>query len=171
MTATTATVYVKPTFASSGGGGAVVYIPFRAVTGLYSAINARSASTSRKKFWKSPKDAPWVDPQTGKPTVEFAQHWDYVVEKILGGSNNKTLPQVENLITYGQAEALFSSLIAGALSQQINANAQALDTMKQVLAAAAVPGVAQIPPVQLQPADVTPATPIFGDTGGGGGGD
>jgi hypothetical protein len=94
---------------------------------------------------------------------------DYIAEKVLGGSNNKTLPQVENLITYSQAESLFSTLIGAALQQQVTANAQVLEAMRQTLVAAAVPGTVQIPPVQLQPADVTPTiVPVPPETGGGG---
>lgn len=169
MGTTTATFYLRPGFQPSGGTGAVFYAVFRGVTGLFSAVTATTGGV-RKKNWKPDRDSAWVDPQTGKPSVQLVQFVDYISEKVLGGSTNKTLPQVENLITYAQAQSLFTTLIGAALSQQINANAQALDAVKQVLMSAGTPGVTQIPPVQLAPAEVNQPT-LPDSPGGDGGGD
>jgi hypothetical protein len=172
LSTTTATVFLRPTFGTGGGGGAVVFFPFRSVSGLYSAINSGGAGV-RRKDWKPDRNSAWFDKE-GRPSVQFVKFIDYIADKVLGGSNNKTLPEVESLITYSQAQSLFTDLFSQAIQAQTNANAQALDAMKQVLIAAAVPGTAQIPPVQLQPVDVTPPPyipPDIGSAGGGGGGD
>lgn len=171
MGTTTATLYLRPSFSAGGGGGAVILIPLRFVTGLFSAVTAVSASTSRNKDWKPDRDSAWVDPKTGKPTVQLVKFVDYVAEKVLGGSNNKTLPQVESLITYAQAQSLFTTLIGAALAQQVSAIAQSADATRQVLVAAGTAGAAQIPPVPLAPADVNQPTLPESPGGDGGGGD
>jgi len=168
---TTATFYIRPHFSGAGFASATFYLPFRGVTGLYSNINAVPARTSRKKRWKLPKDDAWVVPGTGKPTADFALHWDYIVEKVLGGSNNKTLPEVENLVTTSQLDTVVASLRGEAQAAQLNAVAQALAAVRELLMAGAYPGATQIPPVPLQPAEVTapyvpPADP--GTSAGGG---
>ena len=83
---------------------------------------------------------------------EWDNFFQYLNDTFLKMPNGPTLPDVASSVTASQARSIAGEVVASALSQQANANAQALSAVVQVTKTAALAGAAQIPPVQLSPA-------------------
>lgn len=178
MATTTFFGFVKPrgalTTSAHRSSGFVAYIPVRAVSGLYSS-SLNASTTQTKKDWRPRKSVAigYVGGDRSKPVEvddTWFQHFRYVGNNKLGGPNFPTLPVVASFVTQTQVDAQFSS----AIDQFTTALAQSVAQMQEVVKAAGLAGAAQLPPVVLARQETNPtpiSTPIFGDTGGGGGGD
>lgn len=139
---------VNPVLSAARTSGLVFYLPFRDVSGLYSAGLRAATNTRNLKSWKPSVNAPLTDEQ-GRITPAWNQFINYLIETVLGGSNFATLPDIANFATTSQVESIANNAIVQALKAQGTANAQALAAVVQVAQVAALPGATQIPPVQL----------------------
>lgn len=80
------------------------------------------------------------------------QWWNcfkYVIDEVLAIQDGLSLRDVKAAADYAAIEAIASRSSAAATDQQVRQNAVVLQTLAQVTAVAALPGVEQVPPVQL----------------------
>jgi hypothetical protein len=167
MADTAAVLLIRPQLGASVGvsrsTAAVLFVPWRGVSGLFSSSGITSATAKNLKSWKPSALAPVVDDK-GCITPAWNKFIDYLIETVLGGASAPTLPQVQRSIGYSEAQSLIVNAVAAALQQQVQSNAQSLAAAVEVLKSNTLTGAVQIPTVQLQPIDVTPPP----DRGGGG---
>lgn len=164
MAATDSFVFVRPRAVASAGNGATGSVSFfaaRASTGIYSSrAIGKTNSTGRKVI--RPVGVPMVG-QDGLPTQAWSDWFVYIEKQFLNMLNGPTLPDVSKYVTTGQATAIANEAVQAGLAQQANANAQSIQTIREVVQTAALPGAMQIPPPKLY-SDFTP-TP-FDSSGG-----
>jgi hypothetical protein len=163
MASTGAVFYVRPyglTGTSAGRTtGAVLYLPIRAVSGVY--------QTGVSSTQARPNDVAWL-PLAGTPigrtkpdgTVVMDPAWYRAFEHLfnvkIGGRFAPSLPDVVTTVESTQAAAVQSGQQVGALTQQSQANAESLNVVRQVVQNNALTGAAQIPPVVLNPYEQIP---------------
>ena len=163
MASTGAVFYVRPYAVAAGiaarSTGAVMYLPIRAVSGVYQT--GVSSTQSR------PNDVAWLpSAQTpigrAKPdgSVVMDPAWyrafQHMFEVKLGGRSAPSLPDVVTTVENTQAAAVQSGQQVSALTQQGQANAESLNVVRQVVQNNALAGSAQIPPVVLNPYEQIP---------------
>jgi len=166
-------VYFRPTIRGPQGTGAVVYFSHRQVAGIYSTVNLSGSTV--KKDWRPHAGVPvgYVNGDRSKPVTiseEWLRHFRFLGNAKLGGSNFPTLPDVANFVTQQQIDAQ----LAAAQDQWQAANAQTLQALLEVVKSAGLTGADQVPSAVLARQETNPqpiVNPIFGETGGGGGGD
>lgn len=177
MTSSAAVVYVRPTIRGPRGGRGVVLATHRQVAGLYTTSLTRSVS---KKNWRPHGGVSIGDvvDQNGNPTgqsvkvnPDWMRHFADLGQRKLGGATFPTVPDITEIFQLSQSNATAISQIQTALEQMVNANAQSLAALLQVVQTAALAGAAQIPPVVLarQETNIPPAPDPLGGAGGGGG--
>lgn len=159
MPTTAAVLYIRPTgtavIAAARRTAATLYVPLRTLTGLFSTAGVtKSKDTHNLKAWFPSQRVPLAGQELMQP--EWYRFFQYLTETVLGGANGSTLPDVAASVTYAEAQSIATAAVTKALAQQGAANAQSLSAVVQVAVASALPGSAQIPPVQLYPVD----TPI-----------
>lgn len=166
MASTGAILYIRPRFSAAtvahGVTGAVVAISSRVSSGKYSSTVIGAGTTSRNRKAMRPDNSVPFMQKNGDGWINnpaWSQWFQYVEQTFLNMLSGPTLPDVADYVTAGQAQAIATSVVQSALSQQANANAQSILTMREVVQTAALPGAVAIPPPQL--------TPDFGPTGGG----
>ena len=155
MPTTGAVLYFRPTqqavLSPGHKTGAVVSFAVRESTGLISANGIKaSAQWRNRKALKPHRSVPPIGPD-GLWTTDWDNFFQYLNDTFLKMPNGPTLPDVASSVTASQARSIAGEVVATALAQQANANAQALSAVVQVAQMAALPGAAQIPPVQLSP--------------------
>lgn len=170
MTSSAAVVYVRPTIRGPRGGRGVVLATHRQVAGFYTTSLTHSGS---KKNWK-PHALQRVGKTASGEEVLIDPAWNRfqgdIANRKLGGATFPTVPDITEIFNLSQSNATAISQIQTALEQMVNANAQSLATLLQVVQTAALAGAAQVPPVVLarQETNIPPAPPIdLGNLGGG----
>jgi len=129
--------------------GAVVNVPFRCVSGLYTGIGIASATNDRNRRPSMPtRDVPFLRPDGGvnEPWYQW-MHYHWTVKQ--GGVTSPTVPEVAESITTAQVTAIASEQIAKALQQQTEQNASVVYSIREVVQGAALPGAEQIARPQL----------------------
>ena len=166
MAATDSVLYFRPLAqaAASGITGSVSFFAARASTGLYSSTAILKTNSRNKKVIR-PIGVPMVD-QNGMPMQQWTDWFVYIEKQFLNMLHGPTLPDVAKYITAGQATAIAVAAVQSGLAQQANANAQAIQTMREVVQTAQLPGAVQIPQPKLYSDFV--AQPVFeiGSAGG-----
>lgn len=137
--------------------GAYVYIPLRALSGVWTVTGVPDDETNLKA-WLPPSRQPIAYQQNGQwlcdPT--WYRFFQYVAEIKLGGANGPTLTAVaETAATTAQTAASASTQVS-AIAQQTQTNAEALAAVKQVAQDNSLSGAEQIPNVQLSPYEAVP---------------
>ncbi len=157
--------------------GAVVFFPVRVVAGFYSSALAQSTA---KKNWKPQSLHPIGRTSDGKEVFldpAWSRYFSDLGGRKLGGATFPTLPDITEIFSLTNNNATAISQIQTALEQQANANAQAIESLRQVVQTAALVGAEQIPPPVLARQETTPP-PVdtffnndngVGSSGGGGG--
>lgn len=163
MASTGAVLYLRTYGVAAGSAarssGAVLYIPIRAVSGVYQ----EGVSSTQTR----PNDVAWLpSAQTpigrAKPdgTVVMEPAWyrffQHVADVRLGGRAAASLPDVITTVETTQAAAVQSGQQVSALTQQSQANAESLNVVRQVVQNNALVGAGQIPPVVLSPYENIP---------------
>jgi hypothetical protein len=149
-----------------------VYLPVRAVSGLYST-NLTAANQKKHKKPSSLEPMGYVNGDKDKPVLISPSWSRYLGLEIggrkLGGSSFPTVPEVASFVTQQQVDAQLSA----AQDQWAAANAQALQTLIAVVQAAGLTGSDAIPPAVLarQETNPQPVSDFGYQLGGGGGGD
>jgi len=140
------------------------FIPIRMVSGLY---GAGLASSSSIRDWKPHAQVPMTDDK-GHVTPAWNRYFSAISQRKLGGPSYPTLPDVAQFVTQAQVDAQLSA----AQDQWTAANAQALNSLIEVVRAAGLTGAAEVPPAVLARQETNPVyiQPDFGDGGGGSGG-
>jgi hypothetical protein len=163
MASSGAVVYLK-SYGVGGGAlarssGAVVYLPHREVSGVYQ-VGVGTAQTR-------PNDVAWL-PSAQTPIANLNGRGQYVMEPSwyrffqhvadvrLGGRAAPSLPDVVTTVETTQAAAVQSGQQVSALTQQSQANAEALSVVVQVAQNNSLTGADQIPPVILNPYENIP---------------
>ncbi len=176
MPTTDAVLYLKAT-AGAGASvnrstGSMVLFALRDSSGQFTSSGGVPANRdlSKAKSLRPHRSVPLTD-SNGLINEPWERYLAFIDGTFLNIRNGPTLPDVASSITYAQAQSLVSESVAAALTQQANANAQSIQTIREVVQVAALPGAMQIPAPKLaatyQPVG---SANIVGDTGGGGGG-
>ena len=166
MATTGAVLYLKPRIVSTDtpgrASGAVLYFSPRFVSGIFSdanGISTQNNATSAKAMLPGPRTPlGYVNGDRRQPVYIDEATWyrliDYIVNIKLGGVTAPTLTDVSSSITAVQdaTTSIVSSVVS--ITEQTTNNAAALDTVKEVVQTAALPGATQIPPVQRSPTRV-----------------
>ncbi len=145
-----------------------VYVPLRAA----STANTTLSASTKPKEWRPHIGVPvgYVNGDRSQPVhldESWFRHLRFLGVNKLGGATFPTLPDVASFVTVTQA----TELITAAQDQMAAANAQALAALKEVVDGL-VGGTSTIPSVVLARQEVnTWSSPVFTETGGGGGGD
>lgn len=153
MASTAAVVRIRPRVVVSGTNHrsttANVDFALRLVSGLFSSSGvSNGTNTTNLKSWLPSARVPVVT-STGIMTPEWYRFLQYLVEVVLGGASAPTVADVVTAVTTTTEGAVAATQAAQAVSQQADANAQALAAAVQVVQTASLPGASQIPPVQL----------------------
>jgi hypothetical protein len=154
MASTAAFVYLKPrllgTESAHRNTTASLDVAVRLVSGFFSnsgGINP-TANLTNLKSWL-PGARVKVVTSDGVMTPEWYRFIQYLVEVVLGGAAAPTVADVVSAVTTTTEGAVAATQAAQAVSQQADANAQALAAAVQVVQTAGLSGATQIPPVQL----------------------
>lgn len=143
--------------ATVGSTGAVVYVPLRVLTGIWTQTGIQDEAENLKA-WLPPQRQPIAYQQNGMwycdPT--WYRFFQYVAEIKLGGANGPTLTSVAESATSTAETAAAAQTQVSALTQQSQTNAEALAAVRQVAQDNSLSGAEQIPPVQLSPYEALP---------------
>lgn len=157
MASTGAVVYIRPrssvTTVAARTTGAVVYVPFRGVSGLFTGGVTSSIDSANKRIPMPYANVPLATIRDGNAYINPA--WDrffrYWWEQKQGGINAPTLSDVVTTVDASVAtSAAVEGRVASSTAMAI-ANAAALDAAVQVLQNNAIPGASQIPNRKLAP--------------------
>lgn len=137
--------------------GAVVYLPLRVLSGVWTTTGIQADEQSLKA-WLPPARQPIAYQQNNQwlcdPT--WYRFFQYVAEIKLGGANGPTITEVaDNAAATAQNAATTQTQIS-AVIQQGQTNAESLQAAIQVVQNSSLPGSDQIPPPQLSPYEVLP---------------
>ena len=166
MATTGAVIYLKPRIVAAEvpgrTSGAVLYFSPRLVSGIFAdanGVSTQNSATSAKAMLPGPRTPiGYVNGDRSKPVYIDEATWyrlvDYIVNIKLGGVTAPTLTDVSNSITSVQdaTTSIVNSVVS--ITEQTTNNAAALDTVKEVVQTADLPGATQIPPVQRSPTRV-----------------
>lgn len=153
MATTTAVLRIRPreSVATSVARKTTASIEFspRLVSGLYSASSIpASADLKNALAWLPSIRVPLVD-DSGRMTSEWYRFMNYLCTTVLGGPNGSTVADIASAVVTSSATVAAATQATTSLTQQADANAQAIAAAVQVLQTASLPGSTQIPPVQL----------------------
>lgn len=155
MASTGAVVYIRPRFDADvvpgRSSGAVVYIPFRSVSGIFSdaGVSSEDNLTSAKAMYPGPRVA-LVD-ERGFITQPWDRFFRWILNDKLGGVDAPSITDVTNSITAVQAATTSVVETVVAVVDQNSQNAAALDTVREVAQNNSLAGASQIPPVVRTP--------------------
>ena len=149
MATTGSFVYVRPlsVAAQAGVTGSVSFFAVRASTSIYSSFAIKRLNTKNRKVIR-PVGVPMVG-SDGMLNPQWSDWFVYIEKEFLNMLNGPTLPDVANYVTVGQATAIAVAAVQAGLAQQANANAQSIQTIREVVQMAALPGAVQIPAPKL----------------------
>ena len=149
MATTGSVVYVRANSVASQTGktGSVSFFAARASTSIYSSLAIKRLNTKNRKVIR-PVGVPMVGAD-GMPTQQWSDWFVYIDKEFLNMLNGPTLPDVASFVTVGQATAIAVAEVQAGLAQQANANAQSIQTIREVVQTAALPGATQIPAPKL----------------------
>lgn len=154
---TTATLFVKPRWSANlsanGRSGAVLFVPLRLLAGIYQAQGIVPARNTRNLKKTLPHSSVPVGSFTGSDgktvQVQINQFWYAffydVINRILGGPNGSTLPDVISSVSIVQNQGANVATQQAALTQMAVSNAATAAAAVQVVQQAALPGATQIP--------------------------
>ncbi len=160
MATTGAVFYLRPTAAVTVSAnrktGAVVWLSSRTVSGPWSSAGEIPASRDLKNLraWLPPSQIPigYLNNDPTKPVFIDTQAWyaflNYFLNVFIGGAKSPTLADVTTAVTTATQQSADSAAVVAAVSQQVTANAEALDATVQVAKNNSLTGATQIPPVQ-----------------------
>jgi hypothetical protein len=165
--ASTGAVFYLRTYGVAGttaarSTGAVMYLPIRAVTGVYQTGVSSTQSRPNDVAWLPSAQTPFgfvtINGQSYPMTPDPAWYraFQHLFEVKLGGRSAPSLPDVITTVESTQAAAVQNGQQVGALTQQSQANAESLNVVRQVIQNNALVGAAQIPPVVLNPYEQIP---------------
>jgi hypothetical protein len=156
MATTGAVIYLRPTFADTVSAnrqsGAVLYVPFRGVSGIYSAGGAveTEANAISKKSMLPPQRARLVD-QDGYITPEWWRFFNWLLNEKLGGMAAPSVTDLTNSISSTQEAVTTSVASVASLTETVVQNADVLDTVKQVAVNNSLSGSASIGTISRVP--------------------
>lgn len=142
--------------------GALLYVPIRAVSGVYQEGVSSTQTRPNDVQWLPNAQNPvgWVMVGGQKLPVQFDPVFyralQHLFEVKLGGRAAPSLPDVITTVETTQAAAVQSGQQVSALTQQSQANAESLNVVRQVVQNNALTGSDQIPPVVLNPYEQIP---------------
>ena len=167
MATTGSVVYVRANSVASQTGktGSVSFFAARASTSIYSSLAIKRLNTKNRKVIR-PVGVPMVGTD-GMPTQQWTDWFVYIEKEFLNMLNGPTLPDITKYVTVGQATAIAVAAVQAGLAQQANANAQSIQTIREVVQTAALPGAAQIPPPKLYSDFTAPGNSTNTDSRGG----
>jgi hypothetical protein len=163
MASTGAVFYVRPYGVAAGmvarTTGVVMYLPIRAVSGVYQTGVGSTQTRPNDVAWLPSAQTP-IGRAQPDGTVVMDPAWyrafQHLFEVKLGGRAAPSLPDVVTTVESTQAAAVQNGQQVGALTQQSQANAESLNVVRQVVQNNALVGAAQIPPVVLNPYEQIP---------------
>lgn len=124
-------------------------ISARFLSGIYSTTNIpASVNLGNLRAWLPSIRVPLTDDRKCM-TPEWYRFIHYVVETVLGGADGSTVADIATAVVVNSTSSAAATQAAASLTQQADANAQALAAAVQVVQTAALPGASQIPPIQL----------------------
>jgi hypothetical protein len=153
MASTGAVVYFRPRGVASSKvnrrTSGAVYVPFRDVSGIFTSggsVSDEDNATQGKALYPGPR-VKMVD-STGMIADPWHRFFVWLLNDKLGGVDAPSLTDVATSVT-GVQQAVTSTVSnVSLLTDQSAQNAAALDTVKEVVQGASLPGSSQIPPVQ-----------------------
>lgn len=153
MATTTAVLRIRPrvgsTLSANRKTAANFDVSVRFLSGVYSTTNIpASANLKNALAWLPSIRVPLTD-SGNCMTPEWYRFFNYLCTTVLGGPTGSTVADIATAVVTTSASAATATQAAVSLTQQADANAQAIAAAVQVIQTAALPGSAQIPPVQL----------------------
>lgn len=135
-----------PSFTSGG----VVYLPLRMVSGLW---NTAGVSASKGELaWLPPARQP-IGTTDARGNFMCDPAWyrffEYIAETRLGGKQGPGIPAVVAVVAQTQVTAAASTTAVAELTQQTQANAEALFVVREVAQNNSLTGAGLIPQVEL----------------------
>jgi hypothetical protein len=161
MASTSAVVYLRPLFsdvtAANRQTTAVLYIPFRDVSGVYVGYGLQSddSAASAKSMLPGPRTAlGYVNGDRTKPVYIDEATWyrllDYILNVKLGGIAAPSMADVAATVTTVQEAVTSTVTTVTDLTDMALQNAAVLDTVREVSQASDLDGAEQIPSVIRQ---------------------
>lgn len=153
MATTTAVLRIRPrvgaVLSANRSTRASLDISARFLSGIYSTTNIpASANLKNALSWLPSIRVPLVDAGNCM-TPEWYRFMNYLCTTVLGGPTGSTVADIATAVVVNSTSAAAATQAAASLTQQADANAQAIAAAVQVIQTAALPGSTQIPPVQL----------------------
>jgi hypothetical protein len=158
MASTGAVLYIKPTVtlgvAPGHHTGAVIYVPFREVSGIFSATGvSASANLSNLRSFLPHSRQP-VDSAGNLMDPSWYRFFQMFVDVFLGGVGSLTIADIVSAVTVSQENTTALSSLTQQIASQNLTNAAALSVVAQVARDNSLTGATQIPPVQLNYTDI-----------------
>jgi hypothetical protein len=153
MATTTAVLRIRPRVGASLSANrrtaANFDVSVRYLSGVYSATSIpASANLKNALSWLPSIRVPLTD-SNGCMSPEWYRFMNYLCTTVLGGPTGSTVADIATAVVTNSASAAQATQAAVSLTQQADANAQAMAAVVQVVQTAALPGASQIPPIQL----------------------
>lgn len=124
-------------------------VAVRFLSGIYSTTQIpASANLKNALAWLPSIRVPHTD-ASGCVTPEWYRFYNYFCTTVLGGPTGATVADIASAVVTNSTSAASATQATVSLSQQADANAQALAAAVQVVQTAALAGSSQIPSVQL----------------------
>lgn len=131
--------------------GAVVYIPLRMVSGIWSVIGVPGTGDGNLRAWLPGARHPigYIGGQPLYVDASWYRFFDCLANIRLSGQNAQTVSDLVSALTDTQSTASAASSSVATASVQIQTNAEALAAIASILRSSALSGSDQIPEVRL----------------------
>lgn len=132
----------------SGASDAIWYLPFRAVSGLYSAgVAEENADAGLRSFL--PHNSVKVLRADGTMNPVWYKFFQVFVDVFLAGAGTYSLEDILAAVEEAQANNTSLTQLTAAVQAQVQTNAESQAAIRQVVQDNSLSGADQIPPVAL----------------------